>query len=74
MFYSFLQNGAKITISDKKGVYAPAVFYMENGNLYVYNKYMGRCDTPFTSTQKNLNEHIAKMVEEGFTITITTED
>lgn len=74
MFYGFLKNGKKITISDPKGVYTTTKFYCRKGTQEV--RY-DNAEIGFNCVHKNFtlkpitfNRHIKQMISENLTITI----
>lgn len=72
MFYELLKKGCKILITDRTGHFCPALFWLQDGEILVYNDELGTCQNrEFTQDPAKLAAHIEKMLfEYGHTVEI----
>lgn len=68
MYYNLLKQGKKITVSDKNGIYTASTFEMIDGSIWYKNDEIGKGKSQLMA--KTFNNHITRMLQENFTITI----
>lgn len=74
MFYQLLKNGKRIKVSDGKGIYTATEFWLYAGKVFYANYELGFGEHPlFTSDCNAFDNHINKMIDEGFSISITNK-